>query len=306
VTKHRQLGPDIVRGLLLAVVIFGHTFYDSVEQNEIKWLLYTFNMPLFFMVTGSLMSMEKLRTRSLQNISVHYAKRMGWQWLLVSIAFAMYRHVSYSNALQPIQDLLLDPYFHLWFVPALFLMIVMTWCAAKLNASPKLLLVVAFALWIVFTTLPALNPDSALNSSAVDLRFLGLYVWFVLGVSLKGREWSPKVVAAAVAAAIIGVGLVMLAFPVSNLLFFAGSLMLNGGLGLCLPRLYEMGERSWFLRHFAVIGRYSLWIYLLHPFVTDLLRKSSPPGTAIQGLLLTAGILLVCGACASLGRFVRN
>jgi fucose 4-O-acetylase-like acetyltransferase len=306
VTKQRQHGPDIVRGLLLALVIFGHTFYQSVDHSHIKWMIYSFHMPLFFMVTGSLMSMEKLRTRRIQEISVHYAKRMGWQWLLVSIAFAVYRHVSYSNALQPIQDLLLDPYFHLWFVPALFLMILMTWCAARLNMSLKLLLVVAFALWMVFTTLPALNPDSPLNNSEVDLRFLGLYVWFVLGLNLKGREWSPRFVTLAAVTAIVGGGLVFLTFPVSNVFFFAGSLMLNGGLGFCLLRLYEVGERSRFLHRFAAIGRYSLWIYLLHPFATDLIRKSSPPGTVVQGLVMTAGVLLVSGACASLGRFVRN
>ena len=300
----RQLGPDVVRGALLTLVIFGHTFQQSVDHSHLKWMIYAFHMPLFFVLTGSLMNVEKLRHRSLLELLLYYSKRMGWQWLVATILFAMYRGVSFQNTSDVLEDFLLDPYFHLWFIPALFLMVLITWLSIKIGANHISMLVIGGLTFIVFEALQIQNSVGWLNADSIDYRFAALYVWFVLGLLIAQRP--PINLWITLPMAVVGSAGMFMAFPSAGSLRDMSFFLMNAGLAGLLPHLIYTVERIGSLRWLAPVGQFSLWIYLLHPFATDLLRKNIAPNAWWQGLAMTIAIVVVSVACAKIVRFVQK
>ena len=298
----RELGPDIVRSSLLSLVIFGHTFQQSVDHSHLKWMIYAFHMPLFFVLTGSLINLEKLRSRSLRELLSYYAKRMGWQWLVATILFAIYRGVSYQNPQQLLEDFILDPYFHLWFVPALFLMVFITWFLVRVGTNTISLVCIGLVTFILFDAFQIQNSMSWLNAESVDYRFASLYLWFALGVFVAQRQTLNMWIG--IAGTAIGAAGMFIAFPSDGPLRDLSFLTLNLGLAILLPHFIVWSERVSALHWLSGIGRYSLWIYLLHPFATDLLRKSQAPIPLWQGVTMTAGVLAARLIFINTGRFV--
>ena len=300
----RQLGPDIVRGALLSLVIFGHTFQQSVDHSHLKWMIYAFHMPLFFALTGSLINLEKLRSRSLPELLTYYAKRMGWQWLVATILFALFRGVSYQNPQELLEDFVLDPYFHLWFVPALFLTVLLTWILVRLGTNSIALVCIGLVTFVLFDALQIQDSMSWLNGDSIDYRFAALYIWFVLGILLAQHQpINPWIT---LTLTLIGSAGMFVAFPTGGTLRDVSFFLMNVGLASSLRHLIYMAEIVRGLHWLAPIGQFSLWIYLLHPFATDFLRKSPSQIPLWWGFSMSVAVLGMCSFLIKFGRFVRK
>jgi fucose 4-O-acetylase-like acetyltransferase len=83
-TRHDP-GPDQLKGILMVLVIFGHTFWQGVGDSWTKWMIYGFHMPMFLFLSGYMISMARFGTRPWGELLRHYWKRMLAAWLVVSV-----------------------------------------------------------------------------------------------------------------------------------------------------------------------------------------------------------------------------
>ena len=56
-TKDRIHYLDIAKGIAMILVILGHT--KKLIPTNVVWWLYTFHMPLFFMLSGMVLNIDK-------------------------------------------------------------------------------------------------------------------------------------------------------------------------------------------------------------------------------------------------------
>lgn len=103
-TRERDRVIDIMKGLGIILMIYGHTHYIPVIG---KWL-YTFHMPLFFFLSGCFFSGNFNFKRNCQRIILPYfsfAIIMCIVTLFVSIILAIWNHI---NATDVVVDKLND------------------------------------------------------------------------------------------------------------------------------------------------------------------------------------------------------
>ena len=294
----RALGPDQLKALLLVLVVFGHTFSAGVPEDAGKWMLYGFHMPAFLFLSGWLLDAGRLNSRPLWELVEHYWARMLGPWLAVSLLYlGLHSPGSFTSVPVLLRDLVFSPEFHLWYIPALFGAVLLArLLTASRGGRVAFLLIAAggFLLWR--TPLSVLLPNVLERN--LDGRYLGFLIWFALGLAARNgwmrlpARWAP------LAMIVAGAVLYALAFELRGWFTPLGFLLLNLGLVSLVPAAVERLRRPLPLlgRSLGTIGRNSLWIYLLHPFVTELFRalELSVPVERITGAMLTVAIL----ACA--------
>ena len=270
--SERLAGPDRVKGFLMVAVVLGHTISAPLAEDPVKWLIYGFHMPAFLFLSGWMTSRGRLTQPGLAR---HYWRRMGWAWAVVSVAWLWW-----TGQTVGVRTLLLEPSFHLWFVPALALSVAVTAVWVRRGWPLPVLLAVAVV---------AAVAAAVVGDLGVDDRFLAYPVWFVLGAVRPATARPALVVGAGVAyLASFAVGPYWLA-PLAFLLLNVAWLPL-------LPRVVERlsAGGSVVLDGLGVIGRYSLWIYLLHPFVTEELHglSATVPAERVIGAAVVAAVLV--------------
>ena len=120
---------DALRGLAMVFVVLGHTFPDA--GDPLRAWIYSFHMPLFFLVSGLTWRMPKRTFRaslahSAKNLLLPYAILniiVYFMKMLLRITFGMYTNRGFFGPLQAFllgggEDL---PCIQSWFLPTLFL-----------------------------------------------------------------------------------------------------------------------------------------------------------------------------------------
>ncbi len=113
---------DCLKGLLIICVIIGHLIPGGLNSNFLRYSLYTFHMPLFLFISGYLFDLERIKLISRKELLKKYWKRMLLEWLIAWVVFTtiiLYSDLSVRNIFYHI----VYPFYHLWYVPALFAMI---------------------------------------------------------------------------------------------------------------------------------------------------------------------------------------
>lgn len=294
----RSLGPDQLKALLLVLVVFGHTFSAGVPEDAGKWMLYGFHMPAFLFLSGWLLDARRLNSRPLWELVEHYWARMLGAWLAVSLLYlGLHSPGSFTSVPVLIRDLVFSPEFHLWYIPTLFGAVLLARLLTGSRGGRAAFLLISvggFLLWR--TPLSVLLPDVLERN--LDGRYLGFLVWFALGLYARNGWMRLPTLWAAALLIVAGAALYGVAFDLRGWFTPVGFLLMNLGLVSLVPFALELLRRPLPLvgRSLGTIGRNSLWIYLLHPFVTELFRglDLSVPVERITGALLTIAIL----ACA--------
>ena len=132
--KQRDLSLDIFRGLGIFFVILGHIHQTPLL---IRLWICTFHMPLFFICSGMLYSIEKYNgflpflKKKIQTLVIPYFCLITCLWILVNLRSFILNHIGMSGKyLFDFRHVLLSIllsnrlhtyYFSLWFVCALFL-----------------------------------------------------------------------------------------------------------------------------------------------------------------------------------------
>ncbi|WP_062383033.1 acyltransferase family protein [Demequina iriomotensis] len=297
--RPRSAGPDQLKALLLVLVVFGHTYMVPLDSDLLRYMIYGFHMPAFLFLSGYLVSEASLRRRSLGELLRHYWRRMLLAWLVVSLVWRAAATPGASWAPKDLVDaVVLQPAFHLWYIPALMLAVVVAWVLVR-TARPGLWIGAVAALAYLGT--PAL--ESITGPLPFDRRYLLYFVYFAFGLMVR-NGWA-RVLPVPWALASVAGGLVLRAavFAGAESIDQLAWLVLNiGAMSLVPPAI------GWLERplpaigpSLATIGQYSLWVYLLHPFVTsgkvmpgaEIWGSSVPLSLAVTVLVLVVAVVLI-------------
>lgn len=177
--KERNHSVDAVKGVLIFLVVVGHVLLGTLDEKILRYVIYSFHMPAFFFVSGYLLNVEKLQNQKYTEMFGKYWHRMLFEWLIAWViytAFAIHNDFNIKSFAHSI----VSPYYHLWFVPSLFMMISMVWVLARIIDDKILRLSLLMTFGILFFNLQ--NTDFKF-SSAVNCACLS---FLTLGIIAKG------------------------------------------------------------------------------------------------------------------------
>lgn len=166
---------DVLRALAMYLVVIGHATEDSTSDSY-KFYIYSFHMPLFFMISGAAYYLQ-MRSKSfhLKALVKNKAESLLWPYLTLSILtlgiwilnFKILSHsdstiwdklygILYSN-----EEYMTAPSNALWFLTALFLTTILFYLVQKWSAGNEKNLILAVALLGLIGYACSLDRDAA-------------------------------------------------------------------------------------------------------------------------------------------------
>jgi fucose 4-O-acetylase-like acetyltransferase len=271
---------DLLKGMLILLVMAGHAMELTRQQHILFWIGAGFRMPLMMGISGYLLNVERIRAQRPQEILSRYGSRMLLPWLVAMLVYLAVDGwpVSWTTPL----DLVLRPPFHLWYVSALFLLILAT---RIVPLSPRMLLAIGAP--ISLATMYAFGLDHGPVGHSLmspDSRFLRYPVYFFFGMLMAERGMPKRYLWAVFPVALLGLWWWSALYGGGDSLAYVPARLL-----MCLGLLSLLPSLSALRLHVApvnVIGRDSLFFYLWHPLVMAIVLMS---GT-------DAGVTLVASA----------
>lgn len=183
----RLLYIDNLRGLAILLVVFGHIIQyvicpDSFDNNHLFRFIYSFHMPLFFIISGLTVSIEAVT----KEVAIQKIKRRLIQLLCPFVAWYVITKLLLGEL--PSYELFIYPDSGLWFLWALF------WCAFNFYLSmmishytqlpPVFILLITFLVLFLF----AVFVSGLFGMGMISYYFLFYVIGGVLG---RFREIIP-------------------------------------------------------------------------------------------------------------------
>mgnify|MGYP000174688508 FL=1 len=146
-SEKRLVYLDALKGILIMLVILGHVIQSSIsdyQHNVLFRLIYSFHMPLFFLISGYLTYKGKYDGKLVSKRFVQcIIPFISWAFLLPILETGIWNLSRTAN-------ILLYPDNGLWFLYNLFFYCVMVslserWASVKLKQEYVLLIIVAFS-----------------------------------------------------------------------------------------------------------------------------------------------------------------
>ena len=101
---------DVIKGTLIFLVIIGHILLGSLDNNGLRYFIYSFHMPIFFFLSGYLLNLQKISKNTAIVLLRKYWKRMLLQWIIALLVYSLI--ISYSNF--TLYEIVSQPYLHLF------------------------------------------------------------------------------------------------------------------------------------------------------------------------------------------------
>lgn len=172
---------NIFKGVLILLVIIGHILIGPLNDNFIRFIIYSFHMPLFFFISGYLIKFDKLKMMSLKEFAEKYTKRLlkGWSvaWIIYTLLI-LNTQISIKSLIQ----YTIYPYYHLWFIPTLFSMFLLLFLLSKI-ASKKTIIIIGVLIGILCHTIKV-----SLNIKIPPYFDLSQIPFFLVGLSLQNYK----------------------------------------------------------------------------------------------------------------------
>ena len=108
---------DALKAALMILVVVGHVFLESVSGNAFKGAIYVFHMPMFLALSGYWFKPP----RDIADLLRKAVPRYLSPWVIATALYFSVLWIIRSEVPFTILRALSAPWFHLWFVPALFL-----------------------------------------------------------------------------------------------------------------------------------------------------------------------------------------
>ena len=297
--RHRSFGFYNIKGLLVFLVVFGHLLEPQTGGvvSFLYLVIYSFHMPAFIFLSGWF-SRTSTIPRSVTGVLLPY--------LLFQLAYLLYTG-------QPIQ--FLSPYWILWYLMALFLWRLLVPLLRKSEKVTWALFPVAVAASLLCGYAPWIGYDLALS------RVLVFLPYFLMGFAMTRRReqvlpvlktrLSRYLSLAAVLCTAVYLWRVRLTFQ--RPWTFGASCYEHSGAtpAIRLLLLFIALLWIWFLlawmterkvRGLTVLGRNTLFVYLLHGFVkiqvdahAEALYHFGTFGNILLAFLLAGGLCILFG-----------
>lgn len=193
---------DLLKGILILLVVFGHVLQGSLHQNIWRFLIYSFHMPLFIGLSGYLCNYDNLSELSIFDLIRKYLFRLIIPWSIAMFVYSIVlsHGLDWGHILESFSENFSNPYYHLWFIPAFFSWILLTWIMSKVDFPGHRVLLIAILVSLtaqLFSTYPHLFEKFSFNNETFREIFYTLrpynYVYFVAGMLLRKKKLStPK------------------------------------------------------------------------------------------------------------------
>jgi fucose 4-O-acetylase-like acetyltransferase len=278
---------DHARGIGIIAVVIGHVIrgLDSTNRIDVPSsalladsIIYTWHMPLFFLLSGLFLEGSRLR-RGSDGLIRSKVATLVWPYVIwsllqgsVQVAFggATNTDLSAGDVLA-----LWDPILHFWFLYALFFVFVLVTAARSAGASPLLILIGTGALYLVADHVQFPIPLRLVSENAVFFA-LGMVIATPHTRSLARRLPSTSTVRVALFAG-CALGLVVLEWffhrsgePRLEEHSLLAAFVAVVGVGVAV-QLAMLGDRLG-TRWLAKLGTHSMTIYLAHILFASTLR----------------------------------
>ncbi|WP_313804125.1 acyltransferase [Sphingobium sp.] len=275
---------DLLKGVLILLVMGGHVMELTGGHDLALWVGSGFRMPLMVGISGYLLNVTRTRGEDAATLLSRYGRRMLLPWLFAGIVYMLMSGEGLRWTM-PV-DLLLRPPFHLWYVPTLFFLIMLT---RLLPFSPVVLLAVGTPISLCIMYGFGLNhAPMGDNLLALDSRFLRHPVYFFFGMLMAERRVSQRHLPIVAIVALLGLIWWSGLYEGDNeLAFVPARLLMCLGLIALLPMLSALRLD---LAPVNAIGRDSLFFYLWHPLVMGVVIMTGvgPLATLALSILLLA------------------
>lgn len=167
---------DFAKGFLMIFVILGHIVQGTIEDGNLRGVIYSFHMPLFLFISGYMINLNKLIAQPVKDVFSKYWNRMLKAWLLAYVIFTSYLLLREPTIISVI-GLTYSPWGHLWYVPTLFLYILLCkflFGKTNLIVSYSVLVLLGIA-WNYVIQTTSINVSHWFDCSKLPYFALGLY-----------------------------------------------------------------------------------------------------------------------------------
>lgn len=315
-------GIDWLKGMLILGVIFVHTLSGSMLEH----ILYAFLMPVFIFITGFLLKEKYVKEIPFTDFMMRYNRRLVIPWLIASVIYLLINSVvrkeivwSETTAL----EFFLYPFYHLWFIPGLLIMMALLWWIVNRGVNFTLVLIISLLVSVAwFSYLKHQQLDHTLLYWIGDKRFYIYFFFYTIGFYLRNYpsvDWYKRVplwlsLLAIAIGCVRSIGFIHKLIPSFTSGFFFASLNF-GIITLCLNRVIQSEKLNNDFTDFC--SRQSLAIYLyhylpillLHDPVTAFIASYNAPASLqpylVAGVLFSIACVTVLSSIAWLARFKK-
>lgn len=192
---------DIIKGLLIVLVMIGHFLPGTLSDNFLRYIIYSFHMPVFFLLSGYLFNCDKtLHTNTFTRIK-YYLARFVPSWIFAtSVYYLLLRFLNGQDiTIKTYIRSYIYPWYHLWYVIG-FLFCVFTvivyfhinYGALKNNVQFFPLFVFSLFLFLMDEIdIAAIAGDNTIGKllSLVDYSVRPQFLlWFTIGMIIKEKK----------------------------------------------------------------------------------------------------------------------
>ncbi len=310
---------DAAKGVGIFLVVVGHTLRGVVGGGLTTWTpparavddwIYSFHMPLFFFLSGLFLARSAAKPfgvfagDKLRTIAYPY---LVWSTLTVIIKVGLGRLANNPRGFSDLARIARDPIEQFWFLYVLFFLVMAAGVLLKAGAGPLGLVALAMVAY------PGVVPVSTGGwAPLIEARFFAIYLAAGIvfgagrGATAAAKARGPWLIALAVAGLLAPT--LAVAWGVTGREWLRPFLASGGIAGVVAASV--LADRGRFAGAIAVLGRYSLEIFVAHTIASAALRivlqkflKIHDPAThltlgTIAGLL---GPLALAVACRRVG-----
>lgn len=114
----RQEKIDVLKGILILLVVIGHVLPGTLQENFVRYFIYSFHMPVFFAVSGYLVNVDSLKYSNLKEFLLKYGYRVIIPWLVaVQVYFILNCALGFGSvSVKGYLSQYIYPFYHLWYV----------------------------------------------------------------------------------------------------------------------------------------------------------------------------------------------
>ena len=282
---------DMVKAIVLICVLTEHLIHLPSKDSIIRFTIGLFHMPVFIGISGFLFGCRRLDGKISQMLP-HIFKRLLVPWLIATCVYYFIHLTNDGFSVVALLKLLLYPYYHLWYIPAIIGYMLLTWGLWQIFPRKRQPFIALLSIALLVSILSQWECLRNVTSSPLYARLYYMidnefkfdnYVFFVLGVWLRYLYDNGKLEMLAFKGRALMLAIV---FAVSFIPFFGPYdniwkicfYLFNF---IALPIIIQYCTTSWEhqVKFLVFIGKYSLPIYLYHVLAIQLsilLFKSGP------------------------------
>ncbi len=258
----RDIRYDNIKGVLIYLVVLAHILYsvkftNSLDINIITSFIYTFHMPLFFIVSGYFS--KKINSKSLIHLMLLF--------IMLDLSYILYNYIITSNLEFGIK-------YSSWYMLALFIYRLMVFIDRK-NIFKKFKIPILILLFLssIFS--------GFLNIS--DTRYINFFLFFYLGYITDFKKIKINKVLSFIGCIIVLSILFLISRSNNSLNFYMGSIYFSNFEFLIRTTIYildillfifvyniSVNKKIIFISKF---GRNSLSIYMIHRIITLIINE---------------------------------